>query len=177
MAARYPWFPPLGRLYGAKSPVNFARDPHQGDIYDGVVCCRFPYHDGAVVDPKQPRGVAMVVQHPCDIAPAEKGAAVPWRVVCRVVEDRSGLLTLDGETHFYAFPLPDLRGDGAVWYADFRYLATVEQDWLQPERRIAVLSEEGWYAMQRRLAHYFTRAIIHWDDLEAVGQGLHPDAT
>jgi len=72
--------------------------------------------------------------------------------------------------------LPDLRADGALWYADFRFLATVHKEWLQLDKRIAALSEEGWHALQRRYVHYQTRVIIDWADLEEAGEGLHPDA-
>lgn len=174
MNTSYEWFPPLDRLYGAKHPIEHSRDIHQGDIYDDVICCRFPYRNADIVEPRQARGPVMLIQHPCDLSPNEKGGAQPWRHICRVAEDSDHRLTLDGETHFFAFPLPDLRGDGVVWYADFRFVATIHVDWLQPENRIAVLSEEGWHALQRRLIHYHTRILVDWEDLREAGEGLYP---
>jgi len=173
---QYEWFPPLDRLYGAKSPVDTARDIHQGDIYSDVVCCRFPYRDTTPVEPRQPRGYAMVLGHPCEISDGEKGDIQPWRTLCPVFEDRDHRLTLDGETHFFAFPLPNLREDGGLWYADFRFLATMHRQWLHPNNRIAALSEEGWHALQRRLVHFLTRVVIDWSDFKEAGEGLHPDA-
>lgn len=175
MKIPYTWFPPLDRLYGAKCPVDPKRDIYQGDIYSEIICCRFPYRDSAFVEPKQPRGHGILLGHPCEIAVGEKGDVQPWRTVCPVFEDRDHVLTLDGETHFFAFLLPNLRDDGALWYVDFRFPATVRKEWLRPENRIASLSGEGWHALQRRFVHFHTRVVIDWADLKEAGEGLHPD--
>ncbi|MDA8357421.1 MAG: hypothetical protein M0Z95_14270 [Actinomycetota bacterium] len=126
-------------------------------------------------------GLAMVVGHPCEISPGEKGATFPWRTTCAVVPDNDARLTLDGEGHFNAFPLPDLLQDGTLWYADLRYLTVIHKDWLTAARRVATLSFEGWQAFQRRLIHFLTRVEMHPDDiavaaLDEAGQPMHPDA-
>jgi hypothetical protein len=99
---------------------------------------------------------------------------LPWRLVCPVVQDTGRWLTVDGQGHYYAFPLPDLVQREDLWYADFRFLATVGAGYLDPSKRIAVLSELGCYALQRRLAHFLTRVVIDWEDLRDAGEGLYP---
>jgi hypothetical protein len=177
-----PWFPPLERLYGDRPSRENDRDPFQGDVFSDVPCARYPVDNSGNDEPvmRHRRGLAMVVGHPCDVSPEEKGAGFLWRTTCAVVEDRDARLSLDGDGHFYAFPLPDLRGDGTIWFADFRFLTVIHKDWLTPARRVAVLSPAGWYALQRRWIHYFTRVEVHPDDIadaaiDADGIPLHPD--
>ena len=155
----------------------------QGDVFRVVPCARFPVDESDSDEPvmKHRRGLAMVIGHPCEVSPDEKGSSFPWRTTCAVLEDRDARLTLDGEGHFYAFPLPDLRRDGKLWFADFRFLSVIHEDWLTSDRRVAVLSPRGWQALQRGWVHYFTRVEMHLDDiadasLDAQGVPLHPDA-
>jgi hypothetical protein len=183
MAQYGAWFPPLDDLYSDRPHADDPRDLFQGDVFADVPCARFPNGDGASIDPvaRHRRGLAMVVGHPCDISPGEKGASFPWRTTCAVFQDSDARLTLDGEGHYYAFPLPDLRHDGEVWFADFRFLTTIHESWLTPARWVASLSPVGWYALQRRWIHYFTRVEMHPMDIEdaavdADGAPLHPDA-
>jgi hypothetical protein len=117
----------------------------------------------------------MVLGHPCEISPEEKGDESPWRLICPVVEDNARRVTLDGEGHWYAFVLPELVERDDVWYADFRFLATVNVNHLDVSNRVAALSEVGWHSVQRRLAHFLTRTVIDWRDLQQAGEGLHPD--
>jgi hypothetical protein len=172
----YRWFPPLERFYAARHPVDTGRIMFQGDVFDDVVSSRFRTNElppGA--NPRSRRGPAMLLDHPCDTSEDEKGNQQPWRTICLVTEDTEGRLTLDGETHFYTFPLPALRQDDSVWYADFRFVTTVHVDCLELSHRICALSEEAWYSLQRRLAHHKTRVLIDWSDLAQAGEGLHPD--
>lgn len=178
-----PWFPPAEQLYADRPANGDSRELFQGDVFADVPCARFPATETADADPvmRHRRGLAMVVGHPCDVSPEEKGASFPWRTTCAVFEDHDARLTLDGEGHFYAFPLPDLRQDGKVWYADFRFLTVVSAGWLRLERKIAGLSPVGWYSLQRRWIHYFTRVEMHPADIEDAaidvkGNPLHPDA-
>jgi hypothetical protein len=64
---------------------------------------------------------------------------------------------------------------GELWYADFRFPTMVCKEWLQPENRIASLSEEGWHALQRRFVHFYTRVVIDWVDFKEAGEGQHPN--
>jgi hypothetical protein len=171
------WFPPLDRLYAARGAVDQKRVLFQGDVFDDVPCYRYP--DGGkedLVAPRGGRGKIMVLGHPCEISSGEKGDVSPWRLVCPVAEDRARRIPLDGEGHWYAFPLPDLVEREDVWYADFRFLSTVHSENLVLAKRTASLSEVGWIAVQRRLAHFLTRVAIHWLDLADAGVALHPDA-
>jgi hypothetical protein len=177
-----PWFPPLEELYGDRPSEDDPRDLFQGDIFKDVPAARFPATEPAGDTPvmRHTVGYAMVVGHPCEISPGEKGANFPWRTTCAVVSDKKGHLTLDGEGHFNAFPLPDLLQDGDLWYADLRYLTVVHNDWLTPARRIATLSFAGWQAFQRRLVHFLTRVEMHPADiamaaLDEAGLPMHPD--
>ncbi len=174
----YEWFPPLGELYAnLGNPGASDRTMFQGDVFSEVPCRRYPAREGVdPVEPRAKRGYAMVLGHPCEISPEEKGANLPWRLVCPVAEDRDRRLSLDGDGDYYAFPLPGLIDKEDLWYADFRFLSTVHVDELRPAGRIAALSEAGWYALQRRLVHYLTRVQVHWLDLQDAGAGLHPDA-
>jgi hypothetical protein len=181
MAEHGPWFPPLDQLYGDRPVADDPRELFQGDVFSDVPCVRYPV---AASDqdptPRHKRSLAMIVGHPCEVSPEEKGAAFLWRTVCAVFEDKDARLTMDGEGHFYAFPLPDLHQDGKTWYADFRFLSVIQRDWLTPERRIAALSPEGWYALQRRWIYFFTRVEMHPLDIadaavDSDGTPLHPD--
>src|ERR1700676_3960158 len=158
-----PWFPPLERLYSERPRPGNERPVFQGDVFADVPGVRYPLEmkDESDPTPRHQRALGMVVGHPCEVSEGEKGAQLEWRTVCAVHEDREARVTLDGEGHFYAFPLPDLKQDESVWYADFRYLTTIHRDWLTPQRRIAALSAEGWYALQRRWIHFFTRLEMH----------------
>jgi len=177
-----PWFPPLEKLYGNRPAEDDTRELFQGDVFKDVPAARFPDADPVGNDPvkRHKLGLAIVMGHPCEISPTEKGEGFPWRTLCAVVEDKAARLTLDGEGHFNAFLLPDLLGDGAMWYADFRYMTTVNDAWLTPARRVATLSFEGWQAFQRRLVHFFTRVEMSPDDiavaaLDELGLPMHPD--
>jgi hypothetical protein len=177
-----PWFPPLEKLYGDR-PSDEARELFQGDIFKDVPAARYPDKEPVGDDPvkRTSMGLAIVMGHPCEISPTEKGAAFPWRTLCAVVPDKDARLSLDGEGHFNAFLLPDLLGDGITYYADFRFHTTVHKDRLTPDRRVATLSFEGWQALQRRLVHYQTRiemapADIATAALDEAGHPMHPDA-
>ena len=178
-----PWFPPLEHLYGDGPSEGNPRELFQGDIFKDVPSARFPATEAREEDPvmRHRMGMAMVVGHPCEISPGEKGAVFPWRTTCAVLPDEDARMTLDGEGHFYAFPLPDLLQDGTLWYADLRFLTVIRDEWLTPARRVATLSFEGWQAFQRRLIHFFTRVEMHPADiavaaLDEAGRPMHPDA-
>jgi hypothetical protein len=149
----------------------------QGDVFDDIPFVRFPYREKTADDaPKGKRGPGMVMGHPCDVSPEEKGAVTPWRTLCRVVEDKDALVTLDGTGHFFAFPLPGLKGDETVWYADFRFTTVVDERYLNPDRRIAALSLDGWLALQRRIAHFYSRGLLDVSYL-AINAAHHPDGS
>ena len=178
-----PWFPPVDRLYGDRPVPDEPRDLFQDDVFSQVPCARFPTQVSGGDDPvyRHRLGLAMVVGHPCEVSPEEKGAEFPWRATCPVVEDRYARLTLDGEGHLYAFPLPDLLGDGRIWYADLRFITVIQKDFLTPAKCVATLSPEGWYALQRRWIYFFTRVEMHPADIavaavDELGVPLHPDA-
>jgi hypothetical protein len=171
------WFPPLDLLYASRETVANDRTLFQGDVFRDIPCPRYPIRDEHEdpVGPRGRRGPVMVLGHPCEISPGEKGDDLPWRLVCPVAEDKDRRVSLDGEGHWYAFPLPDLMEKDDLWYADFRFLATISASHLDPSKRIAALSEVGWHALQRRLAHFLTRVAIDWRDLQEAGEGLHPN--
>ncbi|MEO8897879.1 MAG: hypothetical protein ABI352_09545 [Candidatus Dormibacter sp.] len=149
----------------------------QGDIFDAVPAQRYPLREGEQpLEPRARKGYVMVLGHPCEISADEKGANLPWRLVCPVVPDTARRLTVDGDGDYYAFPLPSLVVEEDLWYADFRFLATVAVSYFDPKLRKAGLSEEGWHALQRRLIHFLTRITPDWLDLEDAGVGLHPDS-
>lgn len=174
----YEWFPPLDRLYTHRDTTSAQRDPFQGDVYRNVPVFRYPHRDDEQpVDPRGRRLNVMVLGHPCELSPDEKGATLHWRLVCPVVEDKDRIVTVDGTGDFYAFPLPGLVEAEDIWYADFRYLSTVDARYLDATGRRASLSEEGWYALQRRLIHFLTRIKVGWQDLEDAGAGIHPEPT
>jgi hypothetical protein len=176
-APDYEWFPPLDRLYVKSEAVAESRILFQGDVFDEVPAQRYPYREGVEpIEPRARRGYVMVLGHPCEVSPDEKGATLPWRLICPVVPDADRRVTVDGEGDYYAFPLPSLAEAEDVWYADFRFMSTVEVRYLDPAKRKAALTEEGWYALQRRLVHFLTRIKPDWTDLEDAGVGLHPDA-
>lgn len=177
-----PWFPPLEKLYGDRPLEGDARELFQGDVFKEVPAARFPDTAPLADDPvkRHKLGLGIVMGHPCEISPTEKGAAFPWRTVCTVVPDKDARLTLDGEGHFNAFLLPDLLGDGMTYYADFRFQTTIHKDWLTSIRRVATLSFDGWQAFQRRLVHYQTRIEMAPEDiavaaLDEAGRPMHPD--
>lgn len=172
MAQAVVWFPSKDHLFASLQPVDPKRELSQGDIFEDIPFARFPYRRDDT--PKTKRGSGMVLGHPCDISPDEKGAVTPWRTLCRVVMDKDALVTIDGTGHFFAFPLPGLKGDEAVWYADFRFTTVVDERYLNPDRRIAALSLDGWLALQRRIAHFYSRGLLDVSYL-ALNAGHHPD--
>ena len=172
MAQAVLWFPSKDHLYASLQPVDPKRELSQGDIFEDIPFARFPYQGDDT--PKTKRGSGMVLGHPCDISPEEKGAVTPWRTLCRVVMDKDALVTIDGTGHFFAFPLPGLKGDEAVWYADFRFITVVDERYLNPDRRIAALSLDGWLALQRRIAHFYSRGLLDVPYL-ALNAHHHPD--
>lgn len=173
----YDWFPPADRLYATESAPVPTRDVFQGDIFQGVPCYRYPHNlQESEVDPRGRIGTVMALGHPCEISAEEKGTNLPWRLVCPVAEDRDRRISLDGSGDFGAFPLPNLFQDEDLWYADFRFLCTVDARYLDPTQRVAALSLEGWLALQRRLVHFLSRVKADWNDLNDAGVDLHPDA-
>ena len=113
MTARdYEWFPPLHRLYVRREALTADRTLFQGDIFDGVPAQRYPLREGEQpVEPRARRGYVMVLGHPCEVSPDEKGANLQWRLVCPVLSDPDRRVTVDGDGAYYAFPLPYLVGD------------------------------------------------------------------
>jgi hypothetical protein len=174
-ARDYDWFPPADRLYAGRPTPDDQRDIFQGDIFRDVPSYRYPFRPGQPdVEPRSSVGLAMVLGHPCELSPLEKGADLQWRLVCPVAEDRDRRLRPDGEGDFYAFPLPNLLEEEDLWYADFRFLGTIDRRYLDPSRRVSALSHPGWLALQRRLVHFLTRVQVHWADLQQAGEDLHP---
>ena len=175
-----PWFPPLDDLYA--DDLEADREIFQGDVFRDVVRVRYGVQelaDDRAPSPRGGRGLAMVLGHPCEISPTEKGAQYPWRTTCAVIEDKDSMMSLDGRGQFYAFPLPDLFHDERTWYADFRALTVIHDDWLTVDKRVASLSEKGWYALQRRYVYFVTRVEMHPQDIadaavDQSGKPLHP---
>ena len=175
IARDYEWFPPADRLYADPPIPRETREVFQGDVFSDVPVHRYPFRPGqSEVEPRTSVGFAMILGHPCELSQLEKGADLPWRLICPVAEDRDRRLRPDGDGNFYAFPLPNLFEAEDLWYADFRFLSTIDRRYLDPSHRVSALSHPGWLALQRRLAHFLTRIQIHWDDLEQAGVDLHP---
>jgi hypothetical protein len=175
LTASVVWFPSKDRLYASLEPVDPSREISQGDVFDAIPFARFRARSSEGPDvPRVKRGLGLLMPHPCDISPTEKGAKTPWRTLCRVAQDKEALVTIDGSGHFFAFPLPGLRGDESVWYADFRYTTVVDKQLLTPDRRVAALSIDGWLALQRRIAHFYSRGLLDVPYL-ALNAQHHPD--
>jgi len=151
------------------------RPVFQGDIFDDVPIVKMGAGDTATSDPKFPspnRRSAAPILYPCDMVGPDNVSLVKAQPIALVYDAAEKGLSIppDWEGVLGVCPLPDLRGDGRMWVADFRRITTVERSYLKPERRVRCLSEYGWAVYRQRLVGALSRAVARVDDMLTVGR-------
>jgi hypothetical protein len=181
--------------YLHKRPVPTTRPIFQGDIFEGIplLFVRHPSNVGQerrIGGPQEPLldppafkpddirgpstkvkiGLGMVIPHICNYYETEAGRGSRVRVMALVRQQSKETLAEDWNSLFNLFPLPDLMGDGVMYFAQLDTLTTMEDAFLAKRARVASLSFEGWLALQQRTAHHFSRFAAKWDDLATLAR-------
>jgi hypothetical protein len=151
-----------------------SRSVFQGDVFDDVPIVKMGAGDTETSDPKfasPNRRSATPILYPCDMVGPDNVSLIKAQPIALVYDaGEKGLsIPADWEGVLGVCPLPDLRGDGRMWVADFRRITTVERSYLRPERRIRCLSEYGWAVFRQRLVAALSRALPTVDDMLTVG--------
>jgi len=150
------------------------RSVFQGDIYDDVPLTKLGAGDTPAGDPKPtfPRITVATALYPCDIVGPDNVSLIKSQPAVRVYDAAQKGLTVspDWEGPIAVCPLPDLRGDGRMWVADFRTIFNVERSYLLVANRVRCLSELGWGIFRQRLAGAGSRALANLDDILEVGR-------
>lgn len=145
----------------------------QGDIFDDVPLTKAAAGDTPDRDPKWSggRGTAAAILYPCDMVAPDNVTLVKAQAIVRVYDAAAKGLSIpaDWEGVLGVCPLPDLRGDGRMWVADFRTQTTVDRSYLRVDKRVRCLSELGWAVFRQRLAGSLTRAVVPIDDMLEIG--------
>ncbi len=141
----------------------------QGDVFSDVPFVKAKRASKVTDDPHAvaERRMVAVVGYPCDIY--LNGALAKVQTVVPVVTADKAGISQDWDGAFTLAPLPDLRGDGVMYAADFRVFANIDAFYLNPHARIRCMSELGWAAFRQRLGLAGTRLLNHLTDLTAVG--------
>jgi hypothetical protein len=91
------------------------------------------------------------------------------QAIVMVREEKGDGMPDDWEGCYHLCPLPDLKGDGRLWVADFSLVANIDRTFLQPEQRIRCLSELGWAVWRQRAALEATRAKVDLEKMRETG--------
>lgn len=147
------------------------RPPFQGDVYAEVPFVKVKRGSKLDDDPHltvERRPVALF-SHSCDIVTEDGCTLRKAQTVALVRKDSGDGLPADWDGCYHLCPLPDLYGDGAMWFADFTVMTHVDRFYLTPERRVRCLSELGWTIFRQRAALEPARNLIDLGDLQPVG--------
>lgn len=108
----------------------------------------------------------MVITHPCSM---RKGPALLPRIqMIPVISYQDVLFDKWSAGHIRVFPLPNLCADGKHYAASFLETGMVSSVDLQPDRRVAMLTENGVMLLQQRYVRYLTRAVMQLGSLQRV---------
>jgi hypothetical protein len=125
--------------------------------------------------------LAMVLPHPCDFSEEEKGATHSLRVVARlrrISETEFAPRQVQRAQIHHTVWVPDPERDDLSpddFFVDLRTTTSVDQAYLNRERRIAALSGVAWIALMRRVAFYCTRFAMDARPLVLQEAHQHPD--
>jgi hypothetical protein len=125
--------------------------------------------------------LAMVLPHPCDFSEEEKGATHSLRVVARlrrISETEFAPRQVQRAQIHHTVWVPDPERDDLSpddFFVDLRTTTSVDQAYLNRERRIAALSGVAWIALMRRVAFYCTRFAMDAGPLVLQEAHQHPD--
>jgi hypothetical protein len=124
---------------------------------------------------------SMVLPHPCDFSEAEKGASHSVRHVARLDQISRHPFTrkqVEAARVHHTIWVPDWERaqPDYDWFVDLRSTTAVDAAYLNPARRVAVLSGPAWIAVMRRLAHFYTRHAIDVVELAFHESVTRPDA-
>lgn len=196
------WYPRREAFFSPA--LDAGRPVFQGDIFRGVPTAFLghpaaraaafamePYPSPAAAEqpltPNEIREVAviagsytMVLPHPCDFSAGEKGGTHTVRQVARLsrIADTSlGRKHVEAGrvNHTIWVPAWDSGRPDDDWLVDMRTTTAVDAACLNPARRVAALSVAAWIGAMRRLAFFFTHAVIDDVGLAAEQAHHHPD--
>jgi hypothetical protein len=125
--------------------------------------------------------LAMVLPHPCDFSEEEKGATHSLRVVAslrRIHETEFAPRQVQRAQIHHTVWVPDPERDDLSpddFFVDLRTTTSVDQAYLNRERRMAALSGVAWIALMRRVAFYYTRFAMDAGPLVLQEAHQHPD--
>lgn len=152
----------VDRLYASwgEAPSQ-ARPLMQGDVFSGVTL------PGLSPEPQ----TAQIVMHPCNM---RMGITLRPRITMIPVNQYS-MQPSDWRRRFRIMPLPELLGPGEPnFMADMTDFVSVASGDLQPEMRVASLSNEGVLLLQQRLVFTQTRLLL---DLDRFHEQMAPTFT
>ncbi|MEJ7569310.1 MAG: hypothetical protein WKF41_13705 [Gaiellaceae bacterium] len=117
---------------------------------------------------------AMVIMHPCSM---RRGPALLPRIQMIPVASYQNLPFDQWPLgHSRVFPLPNLLAGGKNFAASFLETGMVASAELQPDRRVATLTENGVMLLQQRYVHYLTRVVMQMSRLRQVSQHILVEA-
>lgn len=99
----------------------------------------------------------MVLQHPCAL---RRGALLVPKLLCAPVDVHAGLRSDWAKESSRIMPLPDLRGDGVDYAADYVDLELLDSGLTETLLRIAVLSDHGVNLVSQRWVYHSSRVAI-----------------
>jgi hypothetical protein len=146
----------------------------QGDVFDEVPFGKMGAGDTATSEPKwtTARVSAVPILYPCDMVGPDNVSLLKAQPIARVYDaaDKGLRIPQDWAGVLGVCPLPDLRGDGRMWVADFRLITAVERSYLNPDERTRSLSEYGWAVFRQRLVAATTRGLVEIDGMLSIGR-------
>ncbi len=157
------------------------RSVFQGDLFDDVPFTKVGQGNNTEAPPAWSfsRLTVATLLYPCDMVAQDNVTLIRQQPVALVYDAREKGLTIpaDWEGVMGVCPLPDLRGDGRMWVADFRRVSVVDRAYLRDDQRVRCLSEFGWAVYRQRFAGAFTRVLPTVDDILDFGKAAWAEST
>jgi hypothetical protein len=164
----------------------YLRDPagraiFQGDVFDDIPFTKAGAGNNVNDRPawSANRCTAATILYPCDMVQSDNVTLNKAQPIARVYDAAAKGLSIpaDWEGVLGVCPLPDLRGDGRMWVADFRSLSVVDRTYLRVDCRVRVLSEFGWAVFRQRLVGAMTRGLAQVEDMLEIGRQAWAEST
>ena len=150
----------------------------QGDIFDDVPFVKVRAGNSPDTEPNlvsERRSIALT-HYPCDMYESGRGDLARVQAVCLVREAGGMHIPSDWNGAYSVCPLPDFRGDGRLWIADFRAVGNVDRSFLTLDRRAKSLTQLGWAFFRRRLVQHQARIDLPLDRLREAGRATWDEA-
>jgi hypothetical protein len=143
----------------------------QGDIFEGIP---FVKAKGASVPGRDPttvveRRTVAASLHSCDMCTDDGYTLRKPQAIVLVREEKGDGMPQDWDGCYHLCPLPDLKGDGKLWVADFSLVANIDRGFLTADHRIRCLSELGWAVWRQRATLESSRAKVELERMTETG--------